>query len=28
MQLPMQLHTEAMPDDLSMQAILYGPLAS
>jgi uncharacterized protein len=26
MQLPMQLHTEAMPDDPSMQAILYGPL--
>ena len=26
MQLPMQLHTEAMPDDASMQAILYGPL--
>ena len=26
MQLPMQLHNEAMPDDPSMQAILYGPL--
>ena len=26
MQLPMLLHTEAMPDDPSMQAILYGPL--
>jgi hypothetical protein len=26
MQLPMQLHSEAMPDDPSMQAILYGPL--
>jgi len=27
-QLPMQLQTEAMPDDPSMQAILYGPLVS
>lgn len=26
MHMPMQLHTEAMPDDSSMQAILYGPL--
>jgi hypothetical protein len=26
MQLPMELHIEAMPDDSSMQAILYGPL--
>jgi len=26
MQLPMELHTEAMPDDPSVQAILYGPL--
>lgn len=26
MELPMLLHTEAMPDDPTMQAILYGPL--
>ena len=26
MQLPMQLHAEAMPDNPSMRAILYGPL--
>jgi uncharacterized protein len=26
MQLPMELQTEAMPDDPSLQAILYGPL--
>ena len=26
MELPMQLHTEAMPDDPTVQAFLYGPL--
>jgi DUF1680 family protein len=26
MQLPMQLHTEALPDDAAMRAVLYGPL--
>ncbi len=26
MQLPMQLHVEAMPDDAGLQAFLYGPL--